>query len=146
MSVPDYQSLMLPLLQFTKKKGDETSTGEAADVLALEMGLTEEDLKEMLPSGISSTFVNRVGWAATYMKKAGLLEATRRGYFRITSRGQELLKKQPKAINVKLLRDYPEFIEFQQLKGTRSGGKDIPPRKFTRKFDSYSFRGFGSCL
>jgi len=126
MAVPDYQSLMLPLLQFTKKKGDETSTGEATEVLAVELGLTDEDLKEMLPSGISSTFVNRVGWAATYMKKAGLLEATRRGYFRITSRGQDLLQKQPKTINVKLLREYPEFIEFQQLKGTRSGGKEIP--------------------
>ena len=54
------------------------------------------------------------------MKKAGLLEATRRGYFRITSRGQELLRKQPKAINVKLLKQYHEF---QQLKGTRSGEK-----------------------
>jgi restriction system protein len=77
----------------------------------------------MLPSRIQSTFVNRVGWASTYMKKAGLLEATRRGFYRITSRGQELLKKQPKIINVKLLKQYPEFLEFQQLKGTRSGEK-----------------------
>jgi len=123
MSVPDYQSLMLPLLRFAAEKKDETTTGEAAEVLAKELGLTDEDLKEMLPSGISSTFVNRVGWAATYMKKAGLLEATRRGYFRIASRGQELLKKQPKVINVKLLKQYPEFLEFQQLKGTRSGAK-----------------------
>lgn len=57
------------------------------------------------------------------MKKAGLLEATRRGSYRITSRGQELLKKQPKVINVKLLKQHPEFLEFQQLKGTRSGEK-----------------------
>ncbi|MFZ2632952.1 MAG: restriction endonuclease [Desulfosalsimonadaceae bacterium] len=70
------------------------------------------------------SFVNRVGWAATYMKKAGLIEATRRGYYQITSRGQELLKKQPKTINVKLLKQYPEFLEFQQLKGTRSGEKE----------------------
>lgn len=121
MAVPDYQSVMLPLLQFAGEKNDETSTGEAVEVLAKEFGLTDEDLKEMLPSGIQSTFVNRVGWASTYMKKAGLLEATRRGYYRITPRGQELLKKQPKAINVKLLKQYPEFLEFQQLKGTRSG-------------------------
>ncbi len=123
MAVPDYQSLMLPLLQFTAEKKDETSTGEAFKVLAKKLGLTDEDLKEMLPSSIQSTFVNRVGWASTYMKKAGLLEATRRGYYRITSRGEELLKKQPKAINVKLLKQYPEFLEFQQLKGTRSGEK-----------------------
>lgn len=124
MAVPDYQSLMLPLLRFTGRKMDETSTGEAVEVLARELGLTGEDLKEMLPIGIQFTFVNRVGWAATYMKKAGLIEATRRGYYQITSRGQELLKKQPKTINVKLLKQYPEFLEFQQLKGTRSGEKE----------------------
>jgi restriction system protein len=123
MAVPDYQSLMLPLLRFAGEKKDETSTGEAAAVLAKELGLTDEDLKNMLPSGIQFTFVNRIGWAATYMKKAGLLEATRRGYYRITSPGQELLKKQPKFINVKLLKQYPEFVEFQQLKGTRRGDK-----------------------
>ena len=123
MAIPDYQSVMLPLLRFAAEKKGETSTGEAVEVLSKEFGLTDEDLRELLPSGIQSTFVNRVGWASTYMKKAGLLEATRRGYFRITSRGQELLRKQPKAINVKLLKQYPEFLEFQQLKGTRSGEK-----------------------
>jgi restriction system protein len=128
MAVPDYQSVMLPLLQFAGAKKDETSTGEVIEVLAKELGLTDGDLKEMLPSGIQSTFVNRAGWATTYMKKAGLLESTRRGYYRITSRGQELLKKQPKAINVKLLKQYPEFLEFQQLKGTRSGDRESSPR------------------
>jgi restriction system protein len=124
MAVPDYQSLMLPLLRFAGNKKEETSTDEAAEVLAKELGLTEEDLKKMLPSGIQFTFVNRIGWASTYMKKAGLLEATRRGYFKITARGQEFLKKQPKVINVKLLKQYPEFIEFQLLKGTRRGEKE----------------------
>lgn len=71
MAVPDYQSVMLPLLQFAAQKGTETSTSEAVEALAKEFGLTEKDLKEMLPSGIQSTFVNRVGWASTYMKKAG---------------------------------------------------------------------------
>jgi restriction system protein len=123
MAVPDYQSVMLPLLQFAEKKGTETSTSEAVEALAKELGLTEDDLKEMLPSGIQSTFINRVGWASTYMKKAGLLEATRRGFYQITNRGRALLKKQPKTINVKLLKQYPEFLDFQQLKGTRSGDK-----------------------
>jgi restriction system protein len=112
-------------LRFAAESKDETSTGQAVEALAKELRLTEEDLKEMLPSGIQSTFVNRVGWASTYMKKAGLLEATRRGYYRITGRGQELLEKQPKVINVKLLKQYPEFLEFQQLKGTRSGDRVI---------------------
>lgn len=125
MAVPDYQSLMLPLLQFAAKKGGETSTSEAVEALAKELSLSDEDLKEMLPSGIQSTFVNRFGWTSTYMKKAGLLEATRRGFYQITDRGKDLLKKQPKTINVKLLKQYPEFLEFQQLKGTRSGDKVI---------------------
>jgi len=125
MAVPDYQSLMLPLLQFAAEKGGETSTSEAVEALAKELSLSDEDLKEMLPSGIQSTFFNRVGWASTYMKKAGLLEATRRGFYQITDRGRDLLKKQPKMINVKLLKQYPEFLEFQQLKGTRSGDKVI---------------------
>ena len=103
MSVPDYQSLMLPLLQFAGEKKDETSTGEAVEVLAKRLALTEEDLKEMLPSGIQSTFVNRVGWASTYMKKAGLLETTRRGYYRITPRGQELLKNLPRPVKAQPL-------------------------------------------
>jgi len=128
MAVPDYQSLMLPLLRFTGECGGETSTGQAVQALATEIGLTDEDLAEMLPSGLQGTFANRVGWAATYMKKAGLLEATRRGFYRITGRGQELLEKQPAGINVKLLQQFPEFRAFQNLRGTRKrkgGGKSI---------------------
>ncbi len=128
MAVPDYQSLMLPLLRLAAKKGIEISTSEAVEALAAELSLSDEDLKEMLPSGIQSTFVNRVGWASTYMKKAGLLEATRRGFYRITDRGRDLLKNQPEAINVKLLKQYPEFLEFQRLKGTRGGDKATRPK------------------
>ena len=127
MAVPDYQSLMLPLLQFAGRRKDVISLNEAVEALAEDLALTEEDLQEMLPSGIQRTFVNRISWASTYMKKAGLLEATRRGHFRITLRGQELLGKQPKAINVNLLRQYPEFLAFQQLKGTRSSEKLSTP-------------------
>ncbi len=128
MAVPDYQSVMLPLLRFAAQKGTEISTSEAVEALAKELRLTEDDLKEMLPSGIQATFVNRIGWASTYMKKAGLLEATRRGFYHITDRGKDLLKKQPTTINVKLLKQYPEFLEFQQLKGTRSGDKSSEPK------------------
>jgi restriction system protein len=77
----------------------------------------------MLPSGIQTTFFNRVGWASTYLKKAGILEPTRRGFYRITERGRDLLKAPPKTINVRFLKKYPEFIEFQKLKGTRTGEK-----------------------
>lgn len=69
MAVPDYQSLMLPLLKHVGTRNGEVNTSEAVEVLAQELDLTEEDLREMLPSGAQSTFGNRVGWAATYMKK-----------------------------------------------------------------------------
>jgi restriction system protein len=72
MAVPDYQSLMLPLLKFAAARREEISTGEAVENLAAELKLSEEDRKEMLPSGIQSTFVNRVGWASTYLKKGRL--------------------------------------------------------------------------
>lgn len=130
MTVPDYQSLMLPLLKHAGTRNGEVTTSEAVEALAQELNLTEEDLREMLPSGAQSTFGNRVGWAATYMKKAGLLEPTRRGYYQITERGREFLAKQPKVINVKILEKYPEFLEFRKLKGTRArNGEGITETK-----------------
>jgi restriction system protein len=119
MAIPDYQTVMLPLLRFVTRTG-ESSTPEATAALAVEFGLSEDELRELLPSGVTPRFLNRVGWAATYMKKAGLLEATRRAHFRITPRGEELLRANPPAIDVKLLQRYPEFVEFQHLKGTRT--------------------------
>ncbi len=114
---------MLPLLKFANEREVEISTDEAVEALAPRLGLADEDLKELLPSGLQRTFVNRVGWASTHMKKACLLEPTRRGYYRITARGKELLQRMPAFINVKLQQQYPEFLEFQQLKGTRSSAK-----------------------
>ncbi len=128
MAVPDYQSVMLPLLAFAATRGGETSTGEAVEALAKELNLTDDDLKEMLPSGIQPTFVNRVGWAATYLKKARVLEATRRGYYRITERGRELLAERPKTIDVALLKRYPEFIEFQRFRRTKNGEGNHDPK------------------
>ncbi len=124
MAVPDYQSLMLPLLNYAGTCNAEVTTNEAVEILAQQLHLSEEDLRDMLPSGAQSTFGNRVGWAATYMKKAGLLESTRRGYYQITARGRELLSKHPKLINVKLLERYPEFLEFRKQKGTRGKNDD----------------------
>ncbi|WP_448561361.1 winged helix-turn-helix domain-containing protein [Trichothermofontia sp.] len=130
MTVPDYQSLMLPLLRYAGTCNRELTTNEAIEVLAQELNLTEEDLREMLPSDTQSTFGNRVGWAATCLKKAGLLESIRRCYYQITATGRELLNKQPQVINVKLLEQYPEFLEFKKLKGIRSrnGERCIDPK------------------
>ncbi|HVB85775.1 MAG TPA: restriction endonuclease [Candidatus Dormibacteraeota bacterium] len=127
MAVPDYQSLMLPLLEFVAEKGGDVSAGEAYDALAERLGLSSDDLREVLPSGSQGTFENRVAWASTYLRKAGLLESSRRGFYRISPRGGELLSNKPTRIDVKLLNNYPEFVEFRQRKGTRSLGKEATP-------------------
>lgn len=79
----------------------------------------------MLPSGQQAIFTNRVGWAATYLRKAGLLEATRRGYFKIGNRGLEVISQNPQFINVKFLKQFPEFVEFQ-AKRAKTDGNAIP--------------------
>ncbi len=121
MPVPNYESLMLPLLQFAADAQKEIALSEAASFIAKMLNLTDDDLKEMLPSGMQSTFFNRLSWASTYMKKAGLLEATRRVFFQITDRGKKLIAKQPKVIYTKFLLQYPEFQDFRQPRGTRTG-------------------------
>lgn len=115
MAIPGYQALMLPLLKVSGDK-EEWSLRQSIDILAKEFGLTEKEKKEPLPSGQQPVFDNRVGWARTYLKKAGLVESTRRGYLKITERGLEVLKLGPPEINDKLLQRYPEFVEFKTPK------------------------------
>ena len=98
MGVPDFQSVMLPLLRLASDE-QEHALREAIDALANEFSLTESERKELLPSGRQATFNNRVGWARTYLTKAGLIELPKRGHFRITPRGLEALKKNPPKIN-----------------------------------------------
>ena len=94
MPIPDYQSIMLPLLKYAGDR-QEHSSRKTVEVRAKEFNLTEQERREILPSGLQSIFNNRVGWARTYMSKAGLLELTKRGFFKITSRGIEVLKQKP---------------------------------------------------
>ena len=115
MSIPDYQSMMLPLLNLIADQ-TEHSLRETIEVLADKFKLSDDERKEFLPSGQQAIFDNRVGWARTYLKKAGLVETTRRGYFKITNRGLEVLAKKPSEINAAFLKQFPEFIEFQNLK------------------------------
>lgn len=117
MPIPDYETLMLPLLSIAvAEKGKEVSLLDAVAKLAVEYKLTEEERKELLPSGATFKFSSRVSWARTYLQKAGLLEATRRGHFKITQRGAEILKKEPRRIDNKLLSQFAEFREFQGKK------------------------------
>lgn len=112
MPIPDYQTLMLPLLRFAVDGNDHT-TREAVEVLATEFQLTPAERNELLASGQQAIFNNRIGWANSYLKKAGLLESPRRGALRITARGKQILGDNPARIDVKYLERFPEFIEFR---------------------------------
>jgi len=112
MPIPNYQSIMLPLLKFAGDRR-EHSLRETIEALADEFNLTDEERRELLPSGQQATFDNRVGWARTYMKKAGLLESTRRGYYQITERGLSVLAQNPSEINNTFLPQFPKFVEFK---------------------------------
>jgi restriction system protein len=111
MPVPDFQSLMLPILKFAGD-GKEHSQGELKEAIAGQLQLTETDRKELLPSGRQPRFDNRVAWSSVYLKKAGLLESTGRGKFRITRRGMDVLKSNPSRVDTKFLMRYPSFQEF----------------------------------
>ncbi len=113
MPVPDYQSLMLPLLRFAAD-GQEHTSREAVDMLATELQLTASERNELLPSGQQEVFNNRIGWAKSYLKKAGLLTYPRRGTLQITSRGQQILAENPPRIDVKLLKQFPEFFDARE--------------------------------
>src|ERR1039457_3050187 len=102
MPIPDYQSTMLPFLRFAGDKA-EHSLREGIEALANEFKLTEQERQELLPSGQQEIFTNRVGWARTYLKKAGLIQTPRRGFFKITERGLDVLKQKPAQINAKFL-------------------------------------------
>ena len=107
--IPDYQTLMLPLLKFCEDQ-NEHSISDAIESLAKEFNLTEDELNEWLPSNSQKLFYNRVYWAKAYLKMAGLVENVRRSYFKITQRGTETLKENITSINIKYLRKFPEFI------------------------------------
>lgn len=122
MAIPDYQSIMLPLLKLASSNPTgELSLQETVNILAKTFNLTDEERSHLLPSGRQPTFVNRVGWAATYMKKAGLLEATRRGFFKISQRGLAAIAQNPSSINVSFLSQYPEFVEFKSIRSEKNG-------------------------
>ena len=118
MPIPDYQTVMLPLLRFAGDQ-QEHSLREAIDTISDKFNLTKQERQALLPNGQQPIFHNRVGWAQTFMKKAGLLTSTRRWHFRITHRRLEVLKQNPKKIDVKFLDQFKEFREFRDLKRER---------------------------
>ena len=109
--IPDYQSLMLPLLKLVSDK-QEHKYRDLIEDLATEFKMTEEERKELLASGNQTIFDNRVGWAKIYLKKAGLLDSPKRAAFNITELGIQTLKKNPDRIDANYLKQFPAFLEF----------------------------------
>jgi restriction system protein len=111
MAIPDFQTLMLPVLRASA--AGEVKTSDVIPKLATELGLAEPELSELLPSGKQTTFANRVNWAKSYLGKAGLITLTRRGYFQISERGLQVLEKPPARITIKFLEAFPEFMALR---------------------------------
>jgi restriction system protein len=112
MSIPDYQSLMLPVL-IASTKG-EVRVGPVVDELANQLGLSQEERTELLPSGKQTVIANRVHWAKLYLSKSQLVETTRRGHFQITERGRKVLQSPPPKIDNKFLDQFEEFRQFRE--------------------------------
>lgn len=115
MAIPTYEECMLPLMKIAED-GKEHLFKETIDTLIIRFNLTDEEKQQLLPSGSAFVINNRIGWARTYLTKAGLLLKTRRGYFQISEEGKKFLKRNPNFINTKMLSDYDSFNEFQSIK------------------------------
>lgn len=128
MPVPDFQSFFRPLLDLAAD-GKEHSIQEAREYIAKIMSLSEEDLKELLPSGTQRKFDNRVAWAKSYFVQAKVLDSSRRGYFKVTQRGLDLHKLGHKRIDIRILNQYPEFVEFHKPRAAKE--EEVEPTSET---------------
>jgi restriction system protein len=112
MPIPDYETIMLPLLRFMSD-GEEHAMREVIEHLANEFNLSDDERKTLLPSGGTFKFATRVSWARTYLKKAGLLESPRRAYIQITDRGKSVMAKNPARVDNNFLMQFEEFVQFR---------------------------------
>lgn len=150
--MPDFQSLMLPVLK--ESAAGEVRISDVVSALGAKLGLTEAELSELLPSGKQATFANRVNWAKSYLGKAGLIRLTRRAYFEISDSGRTILANPPKAINVKLLESFPEFKAFREaaaagpmtLRAEPTQLKELAPDEVIRSASDELQRSLGAEL
>ena len=127
-SIPQYHTLMLPLLKVMESGADMT-TKQMRDAVAAHLELTAEALSQRLPSGTQTAFDNRMGWARTYLFKAGLIDRPRRATYAISQSGKQLLLNPPATIDTDFLRTYDQFKEFI---GTGSNAReDLVPNNET---------------
>ena len=121
MAIPDFQTLMLPLLKLASDN-NEHKLRDSIEALATEYNLTPEERQQLLPSGSQAIFDNRVGWTKTHLIKAGLLQSPRRSIFKITEKGKNVLQQNPEKINMSFLKQFPDYLEF--IKPTTETEKD----------------------
>lgn len=112
MNIPDFQTLMLPVLR--SAAGGEVKISDTVEQLANDFKLSLEERAQLLPSGRQTTFANRVHWAKSYLGKAGLVELTKRAHFRITDTGRKVLAATPERIDTKYLNQFPGFQKFRE--------------------------------
>jgi len=113
MDIPDYQSLMLPLLD-ALADGREHLVRDLRESIAARFGLGTAEREALLPSGKQPIFDNRLGWAKTYLAKAGLVSSVRRGVYQLTDRAHAVLASKPPRVDVAYLSRFPEFEEFRR--------------------------------
>ena len=111
MAIPDFQTVMLPFLE-TLQDGKERTMRELTEQLARRFKLTEEERQEHLPSGPQSLFYNRVAWAKTHLKNAGLIDNPVRGKVSISDEGRKVLLQKPSTVNCKFLKQFPAYLKF----------------------------------
>ena len=126
MAIPDYQTLMLPVLRLASN--GERRVVDVVDHVADEFGLSDQERETLLPSGRQRVLHNRIHWAKFYMSKAGLISSPARGRFVATEEGRKLLATNPDQINVALLMKWRSFQEFYKAeKGPASDSAEVPP-------------------
>jgi restriction system protein len=118
MAIPDYQTLMLPVLKLSQNS--EVKISDVVEKLSSDFNLTDQERAETLPSGRQTVIGNRTHWAKSYLKQAGLVSATRRGYFIISGAGKKALAENPKKIDIPFLMQFPEFVDFRSRTGNAS--------------------------
>ena len=125
MAVPKYDELMKPLL-VAVQDGEVYKMKDVTSMLAQQLNLSAEDLAELLPSGRQTVFKNRVSWAKTYLKKAGLLDSTARATIVITDAGKKVVADNPDKIDSKYLEQFPSFVDFTSAPETQNSGVTPP--------------------
>lgn len=113
MAIPDFQTMMLPIL-LTFRNGGPVKTTQLYSTVADHFNLTEEERTELLPSGRQQRFKNRVAWSLAHLNRAGLLERVGSGIYKLTAVGEKVVTSAPAKIDMHFLDQFPGHLEFRR--------------------------------